>query len=157
MKKCTKCGQEKIVDEFHACRRNKDGLSSHCKRCHADYAAAWRRNNPEKEKAHKKAYYRLHTLKWYESTKAKCARHKELWLQEIEKRFGKPKCSKCGYDKHFAALDFHHTEGNKGNTLGALILLAPTPERLQELNKGIFLCATCHREVHIEERLKIEM
>lgn len=61
------------------------------------------------------------------------------------------KCSRCGYAKCLAALEFHHrdpAEKERGlSQKGATISLA----RLKvEADKCELLCANCHREVHAE-------
>lgn len=38
LKKCAKCGNEYPVTEFYKNNKNKDGLQSYCKKCHADMA-----------------------------------------------------------------------------------------------------------------------
>lgn len=60
------------------------------------------------------------------------------------------RCSKCGYNKCLAALEFHHTDPSTKDP-------SITPkgtyswERLElELRKCILVCANCHREIHSE-------
>ena len=40
MKLCKKCGEKKVVAEFHKNAATKDGLSSHCKPCVRAYQKA---------------------------------------------------------------------------------------------------------------------
>jgi hypothetical protein len=60
------------------------------------------------------------------------------------------KCSKCGYDKNFAALEFHHKNPiEKDFGLNSRMLSNTNVEKLiNEANKCILLCANCHREEH---------
>jgi len=58
------------------------------------------------------------------------------------------KCTRCGYNKCIAALEFHHRDPKEkefgigsGNTMALEKLLI-------ELNKCELLCANCHRELH---------
>ena len=70
------------------------------------------------------------------------------WIMELDNKFGM-KCSKCGYDRCFSALDFHHfSREDKDFNLGHRLRQKPTEELLKELDKGTLLCARCHREVH---------
>ena len=58
------------------------------------------------------------------------------------------KCSKCGYNKCIAALEFHHIDSTTKdkdyfNSRGGL-----TQDLKIELDKCILVCANCHREIH---------
>jgi hypothetical protein len=46
-KHCTKCGQLLPAEAFPANERLKTKLSSHCRSCHAESVAAWRRTHQE--------------------------------------------------------------------------------------------------------------
>ena len=61
------------------------------------------------------------------------------------------KCSKCGYDKCLAALDFHHVDKTKKefNIFG--IKRKSWKKIVEELKKCILLCSNCHREHHWNE------
>ena len=61
-------------------------------------------------------------------------------------------CSKCGYDKCYDALEFHHIdpETKKGQVFQLLRWYSyKTAE--QEADKCILLCANCHRELHAKK------
>lgn len=69
-------------------------------------------------------------------------------------RYVAPKCVICGFDRHPAAMDMHHT-GEKEHLLSQLIAkLAAAPlehnaERLlAEAVKCLPLCSNCHRLLH---------
>lgn len=59
------------------------------------------------------------------------------------------KCSKCGYSKCNAALEFHHKDptqkdfgiASKGATMS-------WDKMRVELDKCILVCSNCHREIH---------
>lgn len=56
-------------------------------------------------------------------------------------------CSKCGYNKCLAALDFHHLDPKQKDK--EYINFRFTFEKMKsELDKCILLCANCHREEH---------
>lgn len=58
------------------------------------------------------------------------------------------KCSKCGYDSHLAALEFHHTDPNlKDLTIGTM-MNRKWNSIVKELDKCIILCSNCHRIEH---------
>ena len=50
MKKCTKCGIEKPLSEFHKDRTTKTGVRSMCKTCYSDFHSSYYQNNTEKVK-----------------------------------------------------------------------------------------------------------
>jgi len=59
------------------------------------------------------------------------------------------KCSICGYDKNYAALEFHHKEGGgKKFNLSADKLDRKREILLKELEKCILACVNCHRNIH---------
>jgi hypothetical protein len=87
-------------------------------------------------------------------TKGKQAycRRKQLWREFIVD-IGYTKCSKCGYSKCPAALEFHHTDlENKEIGIGQITREAFTPNNikrfLDEIDKCILVCCRCHREIH---------
>lgn len=47
MKTCSRCRQPKDAAEFYADKSKKHGLSSRCKVCHNEQAAAWAAAHPE--------------------------------------------------------------------------------------------------------------
>ena len=52
MKKCTKCGIEKLFSDFNKSKRNKNGLRSSCRECDNSYNARWRSENKEHSANH---------------------------------------------------------------------------------------------------------
>ena len=64
------------------------------------------------------------------------------------------KCEKCGYDKSYAALDFHHKERaskvfNIGNAIKEMDDYSFKTLVVREVvDKCQLLCSNCHRETH---------
>lgn len=59
------------------------------------------------------------------------------------------KCSLCGYNKCSEALDFHHLDPKeKEFNISDRNIKLDWPEIQKELDKGIIVCANCHREIH---------
>lgn len=91
--------------------------------------------------------------KFYEGRKASCKScHNNKLIEKRKDMLHKGreilggKCSKCGYNKCDAALEFHHVIGSKefqiaGAKYGWKRMKA-------EIEKCILLCANCHREHH---------
>jgi hypothetical protein len=58
-------------------------------------------------------------------------------------------CSKCGYNKCSAALDFHHIDpATKSFSLAKSNMSKSLVALKEEADKCIILCANCHREHH---------
>lgn len=76
-------------------------------------------------------------------------RQRRLKAQAVEYLGGK--CSRCGYNRNLAALDFHHPDpAQKDFTIARSHLYSF--ERIKpELNRCLLLCANCHREIHAEQ------
>ena len=57
------------------------------------------------------------------------------------------KCSKCGYNKCEAALEFHHLDPNEKD-----FPVATNSKSwkliVEEAKKCILVCSNCHREIH---------
>lgn len=71
--------------------------------------------------------------------------------QVIKERGGK--CERCGYDKCFDALCFHHIDPFKKEfSLSQRSGSANWEKFSKEAEKCIILCANCHAEVHKELR-----
>tara|TARA_R110000822_G_scaffold308594_1_gene436744 strand:+ start:619 stop:999 length:381 start_codon:yes stop_codon:yes gene_type:complete len=58
------------------------------------------------------------------------------------------KCTKCGYNKCNAALDFHHTDSTTKEFSPAHLMRSTFDKLKSELDKCVLLCANCHREHH---------
>ncbi len=58
-------------------------------------------------------------------------------------------CSRCGYSKCLAALEFHHKPGV--HKIGEVMSLYPQEKRKEEALKCELICANCHRELHTKE------
>lgn len=61
-------------------------------------------------------------------------------------------CNICGFDKHPAALDFHHRiQKDKLFSVASWKLRTSNANLLAEIEKCDILCANCHRIKHFEE------
>jgi len=89
--------------------------------------------------------------KYYEGNKEDIYLRKKERLkkrrEELKKLLG-GKCSKCGYDKCLAALDFHHNTLEKEGNISHFVKYFSKEKSLKEIKKCILLCANCHRELH---------
>lgn len=56
-------------------------------------------------------------------------------------------CAECGFNKHPAALEFHHVNQDKEFTIGAVSNKSWEVIK-KELDKCMLLCSNCHRARH---------
>ena len=66
------------------------------------------------------------------------------------------KCSICGYDKNYAALQFHHLRDKSFNLTVTNLANRTWNALLKEAEKCILLCANCHSEHHYPNSFKIQ-
>lgn len=71
-------------------------------------------------------------------------------------KYGGGECQKCGYDKCWRALHFHHVDPSK-KSFGIFesrsgVKKVRNWEKLKlEINKCILLCSNCHTELHAQD------
>ncbi len=65
-------------------------------------------------------------------------------------RMNRGSCEKCGYDRNYAALEFHHVDSDK--KFFQLDLRSLSNRKwsviVKEAEKCILLCSNCHAELH---------
>lgn len=83
---CSNCNQEKPISEFPKCKRNKDGLDTHCKDCRNKKNKAYREKNKEKVKEARKRYYESNKEHILEQMKVYADSHKEQ-KAEYDKKY----------------------------------------------------------------------
>lgn len=80
----------------------------------------------------------------------------KLKLKAIEYKGGK--CQKCGYNKCYAAMDFHHRDSKEKDVSWSKLRKRSWKRITKELDKCDLLCNRCHAETHhdieIEQRVK---
>ncbi len=87
----------------------------------------------------KEELYRNQTLRW-RSIKVKALAYKG------------GKCVECGYDKHPAALQFHHNDPATKDVSWNKLRLRSWNKITLELDKCFLLCANCHSVVHSKSK-----
>lgn len=131
---CNKCSCRKISDKFPKSNKKKNGYKSICKECYNTYFRKYLKN-PE------------HVAR---VKRGKCNYRKAL--HNVKLHLG---CCVCGYNKHAAALHFHHIDPTKkcfqisSSTRYGLQIL------IEEIKKCALVCANCHSE--IEAGIKHEL
>jgi 5-methylcytosine-specific restriction endonuclease McrA len=86
MKRCSRCGEGKLPEQFKLDKRRSDGRSSHCRRCHNEESQARYWSNPE--------------------------RVKRLEIEQDRQLRNVKRCSKC--EKEKAYLEFRTKNGRDG-------------------------------------------
>ena len=84
--------------------------------------------------------------------KAVTKRRKQIRLKAIKHLGGK--CMKCGYSKYPEVLEFHHKDPKQKDFNVSKKGHCRSWERVKkEIEKCVLLCANCHREIHVEQKL----
>lgn len=140
MRKCTTCGVLKPEEEYYQSRKHyscKDCMKAESRKYYYD------NHTKRRESCNKSG------AKYREAGKDKLVRY--IWKDTLLQYAG-GKCSKCGYDKCNAALDFHHVDDlTKDFSVGSIRGIKDFVKATKEIEKCVLLCATCHREVHYLE------
>lgn len=125
MKKCSKCKEVKIFNDFPKNRSRKDGLHQYCKVCNAEICS---KNYPKR-----KGYFSV-------SRKFLQKRNHQYVLDFLKQN----KCIDCGENDPIV-LEFDHLEKKKAN-ISDMIRRSFSLETIQkEMNKCVIRCANCHR------------
>ena len=66
----------------------------------------------------------------------------------MEEYFGSYSCKICQYDRCKQAIEFHHINPNEKDYNITDLKSSSKEKVITELEKGILLCANCHRETH---------
>lgn len=130
-KVCSRCKNEKSVDEFCKSSRAKDGRQPACKTCMAD---SWRRSR-NKRKTH------YNTVQ-----KDRTTRNVQL-IQQWKSQRG---CHVCG-ETAWCCLDLHHLDPSVKEANPSDLMYVSVQSFLKEAEKCIVLCSNCHRKVHAGE------
>lgn len=92
----------------------------------------------------------------FQSRCKKCANqyYNERWIGRKKKaiEYLGGSCKKCGYNKFYGALEFHHLDETKKDMEWKDLRKVSWATVVEELDKCQLLCANCHRETHNEMR-----
>ena len=137
--KCEVCEKKKLVSEFYFANLIK--YDNVCKLCIIE-----KRNKYAKE----------NRLKINNRTAMKRKKDIIKWLKYFKLK-GWDICSKCGYNKCFVAIEFHHKnpKGKKfriGRFYSLHVCNDINIKKVEtEIKKCTILCANCHREEHYKK------
>ena len=131
MKVCSKCKQEKDLDEFHKCKSKRDGRQPYCKIClNKNSKRDYRENNRKDTFAQRAKIKRREVRVLFDHIRTENA------------------CALCGEDTA-CCLDFHHPNPQEKEASVAYFAYAKSkPRMIAEMKKCVVLCSNCHRKVH---------
>jgi len=74
----------------------------------------------------------------------------DRWIQKKKDaiNYKGGKCNRCGYDDHYAALQFHHMDPTTKDVMWNKLRLRSWDKIVVELDKCDLLCANCHSIEH---------
>ena len=134
----------KTAETHYRDKSEKDGWEGICRVCRSKHGKNYRKRHPKRVKAAIFEYNQKHPGRAARNSN----KYRQAWLELLKAR-GLTSCGKCGYNKCFAAIDFHHVNPDTKETgIGRMLRLAITDERLAELDKTTPLCRNCHAELH---------
>ena len=85
------------------------------------------------------------TQEEWENLSAQWRSHLRLRLR-LSKEKVEAGCSECGYNEHPKALDYHHVEDNKVESISQMLATGHSIDDIEkEIEKCIVLCSNCHR------------
>ena len=131
LKRCCRCKKALPLAMFGTQRRAWDGLQNSCAPCKHQYEHTYQNDNRK----------RINEITACAKRKLRKARYEVITSSK------KQGCSICGYNRCFAALEYHHVNGDKEIIVARLRDSSPAKIQ-QEIGKCIVLCANCHREIH---------
>lgn len=76
---CSKCSEEKSLEEYYKKKGCLYGVNSYCKKCHLKIKQELRKKNPEE--------YRRQTKKYYELTKEEQSIKKKNWIKNNREKY----------------------------------------------------------------------
>lgn len=137
---CTKCGLEKLLNDYYNHTQSSDGKQTCCKSCTKKKQAEYRKNNKEKIKEARKTYYE---------------NHKEYRKEKFKKDYNRAKLkvfdllgNKCVYCdcNDPDALEINHINGlEETKRKGGMNLFQDILKNRISLDKLELTCAVCNR------------
>lgn len=111
----------------------------------AEYRREWRKKNPLSV-WYSKHKYRTENLDKAALVSKNYKNRVRAWVAEYKVTTG---CADCGFNKHSAALSFHHIKGQKVTKVSVCWSIEFVKK---EIEKCVLLCNNCHAIRHANER-----
>ena len=100
LKKCSKCGVVKSLDEFNNNKNIKDGKNCSCKKCCKGYDKEYKKNNKEKQSKYQKEYYQNNKEEILKNNKEYKKNNKEKQSKYQKEYHKNNKEKRAEYDKN---------------------------------------------------------
>ena len=151
MKKCSHCGKDLPINEFHKNRRKSDGLQRRCKSCMGIYSKTYYRLNIDYLKQKGREYGRTYRPKNKERCRTSTKKYKDkirMNVLSFLSNNSQPKCMRCGFSD-IRALQIDHVNGG-GNLENSRIGNGKVQRQILQMpqqeaySKYQILCANCN-------------
>jgi len=130
MKRCSRCGQSKMLAEFRWKNEQKGLLRSECRPCQDEYGKAWHQAQ---------GVSRVLILREQRQGRKAIAR------QYVDQLKATTPCPDCGEKKIPELMDFDHVRGEKKFTIAQMVHAGFSVTAIQqEIAKCEIVCARCH-------------
>lgn len=126
MKRCYTCKVLKPLEEFNNHKKSKDGKYHNCKICFRQIQRGYYKTNPARQKKIREVALRNRETN-------------RKWIRQYKVDKG---CIDCGYNAHWAALQFDHLRDKEFNVSG--MLKYGLTKIKQEIEKCEVVCSNCH-------------
>lgn len=123
-KRCSVCGVDKPVEEFHFKNKARGIRRDRCKPCAADYH---------------KAHYQKNKAAYAERAKEQRRR-----LTQLVRELKSGPCTDCGVSYPWYVMQFDHTGDDKRQDVANLVNYGSERKLLEEIEKCELVCANCH-------------
>lgn len=134
---CTRCNEEKNIEEFPLRNQFTHRRQSYCMTCRSEMGKEWYENNKEYQKANSKK----HSTEYRQSLR-------QYALDYLSTH----PCVDCG-ETDPAVLEFDHVHGEKNHEVAVIIGRGSSLETLKrEIELCEVRCANCHRRKTARER-----
>lgn len=136
MKRCSRCGEVKRLEEFTTNTRRPDGKQTFCNPC---------------QRAAVRAHFSAR-LDYYLEKAARQRAVMDRRYKEVIRALKNLPCSRCGHAYHPAAMHFDHVRGDKLFNIGEGPRKTASQLRTEILKCDV-LCANCHMDLTFRPRL----
>lgn len=130
MKICSRCKQEKDLDDFHNAKSKKDGKQPYCKTC--------LNSNSKKD-------YKLNNRK---DVFIQRGNERRRLCVSIASFIKEDNGCACCTENTSCCLDFHHSDDDKIKNVSDFAMAKSKKKLLEEIRKCVVVCSNCHRKIH---------